>query len=346
MVSISSPFGSGQFAGPKAATPYVPSPGATALALLSASTPANGQAGGLVLSDQSEKTQDVLRTLKQAKQSFVSNSKDAALQKLELARKKLALLRSLGGDPKAVARQAKAIAQEISAAAAQYGAAVEADGGGDAASLAAGSDEATAQGDTAAPAGTDTASASSTATAASSDGTQPTPDVSADAATTAATSQAEASATGSSPASSPATKSTSDAATDASTNTSTSGGSDITRQKTLQAYQDAAKVSPPSNGVSGDQDAVRQFRDAANDAKNLIEEAARKLKAKHPADPDAAGARRAEADLDQSIQQLSDAVQTEQTAAGAPSAADTASVASVSVDTVASAAPVTINILA
>ncbi len=72
-----------------------------------------------VQSDEQQKANDSIRTLSQAKKQFVADRKAAALQKLEQARTKLRLLRSLGltGDPKTIAREAKRIAQEISAAA-------------------------------------------------------------------------------------------------------------------------------------------------------------------------------------------------------------------------------------
>src|SRR3954452_7077999 len=69
------------------------------------------------LTDQQQKTDDAITTLSQAKKGLVSDAKSAALQKLESARIKLQLLRSLGGDPKVIAQQAKQIAQEIAAAA-------------------------------------------------------------------------------------------------------------------------------------------------------------------------------------------------------------------------------------
>jgi hypothetical protein len=80
------------------------------------------------LTDQQQKTDDAINTLSQAKKGLASDAKSAALQKLELARRRLQLLRSLGGDPKVVAQQAKQIAQQIAAAAREYGDAVNSDG--------------------------------------------------------------------------------------------------------------------------------------------------------------------------------------------------------------------------
>jgi hypothetical protein len=81
----------------------------------------------------------------------------------------------------------------------------------------------------------------------------------------------------------------------------------------LKVYQDAAaKTAANSAQASGDRDALQQFKDAARDAKNLIEEAARKLRAKRSADPDAADAERAVSGLDHDIADLSDAIQSQQ----------------------------------
>jgi hypothetical protein len=125
---------------------------------------------------------------------------------------------------------------------------------------------------------------------------------------------------------------------DASPTAGATTDTDAARQKTLKTYHDAAaKTAANSEKASGDRDALQQFKDAARDAKNLIEEAARKLKAKKSTDPDAAEAERAASGLDHDIADLSDAIQTQQI--------ETASVATGAAIADASAS-VTINILA
>jgi hypothetical protein len=125
---------------------------------------------------------------------------------------------------------------------------------------------------------------------------------------------------------------------DASSTAGATTDTDAARQQTLKAYQDgAAKTAANSEQARGERDALEKFRDAARDAKNLIEEAARKLKAKKSADPDAAEAERAASGLDHDIQQLSDAIQTQQI--------ETAGVAT-GAATIDASASVAINILA
>ncbi len=67
--------------------------------------------------------QETLGKLQQATASMATDRKAAAKQKLDQAKAKLQMLRMFSGDPKAMARQAKQIAQEIREAAREYGAA-------------------------------------------------------------------------------------------------------------------------------------------------------------------------------------------------------------------------------
>ena len=278
------------------------------------------------LTDEQREANDAIRTLNQVKKQLVDDRKSAALQKLERAREQLRILRSLGGDPKTIARQAKLIAQEIGAAATEYAAAVASEGGADA--------SAPADPSAAAPAADDSdSSASDTGTTAGS-----TPEAAtgqgAPAVTGAATDATPTGEKSSAASSSKDSKADSDASSTAGATTDT----DAARQQTLKAYQDgAAKTAANSEQARGERDALEKFRDAARDAKNLIEEAARKLKAKKSADPDAAEAERAASGLDHDIQQLSDAIQTQQI--------ETAGVAT-GAATIDASASVAINILA
>jgi hypothetical protein len=255
------------------------------------------------LSDEQRQASDAIRTLHQVQKQLVDDRKSAALQKLERLREQLRILRSLGGDPKTIARQAKLIAQEIGAAATEYAAAVASEGGGDA--------SAPADPSSTAPAGSDTGSSASGTAATAGSTPEPATSQDAPAVTGAAT---DATATGEKSSAAPSSndsKADSDASPTA--HATTESDTDAARQKTLKAYQDAAaNTAANSARASGDRDALQQFKDAARDAKNLIEEAARKLKARKSADPDAAEAERAASGLDHDIQGLSDAIQTQQ----------------------------------
>lgn len=77
--------------------------------------------------DRRRKADESLVQLQAAQRSMVSDRKAAAKQKLDQAKAKLQMLRMFAGDPKAMARQAKQIAQEIREAARAYGAAGAAD---------------------------------------------------------------------------------------------------------------------------------------------------------------------------------------------------------------------------
>jgi hypothetical protein len=73
--------------------------------------------------DRRRKADESLLQLQAAQRSMVSDRKAAAKQKLDQAKAKLQMLRMFAADPKAMARQAKQIAQEIREAARAYGAA-------------------------------------------------------------------------------------------------------------------------------------------------------------------------------------------------------------------------------
>jgi hypothetical protein len=279
------------------------------------------------LTDEQREANDAIRTLDQVKKQLVDDRKSAALQKLERAREQLRVLRSLGGDPKTIARQAKLIAQEIGAAATEYAAAVASEGGADA--------SAPADPSAAAPAADDSGSSASDAgTTAGSTPPEAATGQGAPAVTGAATDATPTGEKSSAASSSKDSKADSDASSTDGATTET----DAARQQTLKAYQDgAAKTAANSEQARGERDALEKFRDAARDAKNLIEEAARKLKANKSADPDAADAERAASGLDHDIQQLSDAIQTQQieTAGVAAGAATTDATASVAINILA-----------
>jgi hypothetical protein len=278
------------------------------------------------LTDEQREANDAIRTLNQVKKQLVDDRKSAALQKLERAREQLRILRSLGGDPKTIARQAKLIAQEIGAAATEYAGAVASEGGADASAPADPSAVAPAADDSGSSASDAGTTAGSTPEAATGQG--------APAVTGAATDATPTGEKSSAASSSKDSKADSDASSTAGATTDT----DAARQQTLKAYQDgAAKTAANSEQARGERDALEKFRDAARDAKNLIEEAARKLKAKKSADPDAAEAERAASGLDHDIQQLSDAIQTQQieTAGVATGAATTDASASVAINILA-----------
>ena len=86
--------------------------------------------------------------------------------------------------------------------------------------------------------------------------------------------------------------------------------SEAARLPTVHAYQDAAaRVAAQANKDRGEQEILVQFKDAAREAKRLIEDAVRKLKAKNPSDPDAREAEQAKAAMEKEIEKLSDTIQ-------------------------------------
>jgi hypothetical protein len=226
------------------------------------------------LAEDQKSAADLLAVLDQAKKSMASDLKAEALEKLNRARKKLELLRMFGGDPKAVAREAKRIAEEIRAAAREYAAALKSEGGGDVSAA------------DSAPVG---ASASATS-------------VPPEQGTVQAAGVADAGEAGAKPA---------DArAEDAAPAVVETADPEAARQQTVQAYQDsAARAAAQANKDRGEREVLAQFKDAAREVKRLIEDAARKLKAKNPSDPDARDAERAKAAMDKEIKELSDTIQ-------------------------------------
>lgn len=210
------------------------------------------------LSDQLEKTRDALTKLDEAKQGMIGDRKAAAEQKLEQARKKLALLRMMGGDPKAIMRQAKAIAQEIKGAANEYSEALKAQGGDGASSAAVPADAATGSADPAATPSDATAAAGEVpAVASSADATAKTasPDVAA------------------------------------------------------QPQTPADKATAEAKDNQHEHDVLEAFKDAARAVKRVMEEAARKLKAQRPADPESSGTAQIGAAMDKAVGELAENMQ-------------------------------------
>lgn len=222
------------------------------------------------LAEDQKAAADLLAVLDQAKKSMASDLKGEALEKLNRARKKLELLRMFGGDPKAVAREAKRIAEEIRAAAREYAAALKSEGG-------------------------DVSAAASAPV---------------DASASATSGQGAAQATGTSEAAEAHAKPADSPAKDAAPAAVETADPEAARQQTMQAYQDAAaRVAAQANKDRGEQEVLAQFKDAAREAKRLIEDAVRKLKAKNPSDPDAREAEQANAAMEKEIEKLSDAIQ-------------------------------------
>jgi hypothetical protein len=286
-----------------------------------------------VLFGQQQKPNNILATLTQAKKGAVTDRKAAALQKLEQARERLRILRTFGGDPKAVAKEAKAIAQEIGDAAKEYGAAVQSEGGGDVSALASAPAAAATPTDPAAPpadasTATDQAAGHSADAAAADPGASP----------------AVNGASAATAADGPDKTDGFDQKSSSDTASATPAGADAdsARQKVVQAYQDAAaKGAEKSSEEKGNNDALEKFRDVARDAKQLIDDAARKLKAKNPADSNAIDAQSAKTSLDQDIKGLGDVIQAAQIEANAGDGG-----ASSSVDVASPSVSVSINVVA
>ena len=249
------------------------------------------------LTEQLQKTSEALTKLDQARSSLVANSKGAAEQKLDRARKMLQMLRMLGGDPATIAKQAKAIAQEIKAAAREYSAALksEADGGAPAAAATAAMDSTSPLTDTPAETGAAAFGEIPTAVAAEAVVVKATsPERSGD--------RGDGSAAGRDPASQSASSQAAALPADP----------EAVRQQTVQAYQDAANnAAAKANRDRGEQQVLEKFKDAAREVKQIIEEAVRKLRAKQPADPDAHAAVQAGVSLDHAVRELGDVMQIE-----------------------------------
>jgi hypothetical protein len=233
------------------------------------------------LADQLQQSNDALSTLDAARKSTASDRKAEAEQKLEQARKKLQLLQILGGDPATQAKQAKDIGKEIKDAAGEYNTALKDEAGGSAAASAPAANDPTAK---AADADATTA-ASATAT-----GAAPTPDATAD----------PAAAT---------------APTDAKDKTASTASDDpdTIRQQAIDAYQSpadaaAAKATAYKLGQH-DRDVLALFKDAANQVKYVLDDAAQRAKAKNVATP---RTEQAENETDKAIGDLAETIQIKQ----------------------------------
>ena len=206
----------------------------------------------------------------------------------------------LGGDPATIAKQAKAIAQEIKAAASEYSSALKSEGadGATAAAATAAIDSTSPETDTPAGAiGADAVAAGPATTAAAAVVVTATPP--------------DQSGSGASAAS------VNPAATSAPQALAKPTDPEAARQKTIKAYQDAANgAAAKASHDRGEQDVLAKFKDAALEVKQIIEDAARKLRAKHRSDPDASAAVQAGVAVDQAVQELSDAMQAEPSSGG------------------------------
>lgn len=260
--------------------------------LLLVSGEGDGRPGETVLSKAMSEAQKASRTvlsrLDEVRSAASEQRKAAAQQKLELARKKLQMLRMLSGDPKMAARQAKQIAQDIREAAREYGAAAGSGGtvsGAPEAGMAAGQGAA----DPAAATPGDKAGEAG----ARNGGTEAVP-------------SAEAQPSGLPGA---------DGKPEA--------GKPSTREEAARAYQDtAAKLDRKAAASEADREVLDKFKQAADEAKRLIEEAVRKLKARKPGDGDAREAEAAARAMVAEIDKLADAMGQAATALQAGGAAD------------------------
>jgi flagellar basal body rod protein FlgC len=88
------------------------------------------------------------------------------------------------------------------------------------------------------------------------------------------------------------------------------GALEAARQQTVQTYQDAAaRAAAQANKDRGEREVLAQFKAAAREVRRLIDDAARKLKAENPSDPDAREAEQAKAAMEKEIKELSDTIQ-------------------------------------
>lgn len=225
-----------------------------------------GRDGGS-LQSRDEPKNEAVGMLQQAQKSATADRKGAARQRLDAARARLQMLRMTGGDPKSIARQAKLIAQEIQAAAKEYSAALKAEGGG---SL-----------DAAPPAAT---AASPTPPIATADG-----NAEADAGAAAGASAAagaQASATAPQRPGGDAEKMADDHST-AARDAKTSG--EEKRQSIVDtAFQAVQRILGKSNEAAAEKEVLNAFKQGAREARQLIEEAIRRIKTDGPEANDAA----------------------------------------------------------
>jgi hypothetical protein len=211
--------------------------------------------------DRRRKANDTILQLHDAQRSMVSDRKAAAKQRLDMAGAKLQMLRMFAGDPKAMAQQAKQIAREIQQAAREYGAALKVEGGAAATGAIAGP-PAQANGDQAGA-----AAEASPGEGGLAGGTEAGAGERVDPAETAAAADDAPDAK----AGEPATRSANPAKTD--------------QEKAAEAYQAAAAdLSSRHSKAQGEREAIDAFKQAAREAKRLIEEAARRMKAEEGGD--------------------------------------------------------------
>ncbi|MGL4288423.1 MAG: hypothetical protein ACRCVA_18890 [Phreatobacter sp.] len=251
------------------------------------------------LAEAQKSSRDLLAKLDQVRTSAVSDRKAAAQQKLELARKKLQMLRMMGGDPKTIARQAKQIAQEIREAAKEYGAAVQSGGG---ASMGAATTEApTAPAEAAAAKGGE---ASAGAAADPTTGTE---------GQSQASKPAEAAQAGQ-----PDKEQPGQGTADKGSVDKGSVDKATAREQAAKAYQDmAAKVDQKGAANQAEREVLDKFKQAADEAKRLIEDAVRKLRARNANDPDAREAEKAKNAMLKQIDELGDTMRAAETGADA-----------------------------
>lgn len=232
------------------------------------------------LSDQLQKGADALNTLDQAAKSTAADRKKDAEEKLERATKQLQLLQVLGADPKTLAAQAKDVGKQLKDAASEYTKALKDEAGGAAPAAATAGSPA----DPVAAATTATATASGLASAAGA--------AAPDAATTAS-------------ASNPAQ------ATTNAVNPQTATQQPVV-QAPLSAADKAAAAAQQYKAGQHDRDVVANFKAAAKTVKQIVDNAAQQLKAKHPSDPGASGSAQGSSELDKAVQTLADTVQIKQ----------------------------------
>ncbi len=291
----------------------------------------------------SDKDKQALTAVRQSLKNIVLGRKNAVVDRLKELQEKLKILKQLSGDPKIVASQVKQIIKELRAAAQQYADAVKSEGGGDASPTGDPFADTAASGDAAPPtagATGDDATAQAGAAANANAGTDPSASApsgatanEAKASTNAvAESSSSAAAAGSAvPAGGASASSDASAASPADSIGSTGkpaqgaspGAPATTDQATqpaagavtsadgkrpadaAQAYKDAAaKDKAKSDEAEADKGISTWIKDLGEIAKSLLNNAARKLKAKHPNDQTMAEAKGLEKGLDEDIQNL------------------------------------------
>lgn len=243
------------------------------------------------LSDQLQSNTDALTTLDQARKSTAADRKKDAEEKLQAAQKKLQILQILGGDPAKMAKDAKEIGKDIKDAASQYSTAMK-DAAAGSSPAAAASQAVPGQATTAPVAGVPTGDGAATA------------DGSATPATSAATGAPAATAQ---PGTAP------DAATaNAAANPDAAGTAAPSRPPVQSAAEKAAEAAAKYKLGQHDRDVVASFKQAANQVKQVMQDAAQKQKSKNPLDPGVSGTTQVAKEMDKAVQELSDTVQIQQ----------------------------------